>query len=240
MPLPALHHLTFLHVGRELLPNCCQQHLLPDGGLWRERLCSGGPTQAWSTPDHPLITTQRCRCWGSVVLLTVSSFFTLNDHIPPWAFSSSSLAQQEHTMSQSTCDYILSQVLNYTYRKKAEMNPSPLSHHCPFSSSSPPSVTASPLSPPLPLPSLTTLPLPLLPHWSPPFIPHEVVALPLVQLVHWGQVIEHAPECLNGLHHTYLAKVGKEITRCCSFWGTRAVGDMGGGESRRASWRGRV
>ena len=84
------------------------------------------------------------------------------------------------------------------------------------------------------------------PYWSPTLIPHEVVALSLVQLVHWGQVVEHTPERLDGLHHAYLTQVGKEVAGGASFWGAgerqegggEGGGRGGGGRRRRKRRRG--
>ena len=62
-----------------------------------------------------------------------------------------------------------------------------------------------------------------------------MVALSLIQLVHRVQIVEHTPECLDGLHHTYLTQVGKEVARGASFWGAGERGGGGGGrgEGRR-------
>lgn len=46
-----------------------------------------------------------------------------------------------------------------------------------------------------------------------------MVALSLVQLVHWTQVVEHAPEGLDGLDHVDLTEIGKEIAGTTSLWG---------------------
>ena len=61
------------------------------------------------------------------------------------------------------------------------------------------------------------------PDRSPLSVPHEVVALPLPQLVHGAQVVEHAPEGLDGAHHVDLPQVRKEIARSTAFLGPARV-----------------
>ena len=50
-------------------------------------------------------------------------------------------------------------------------------------------------------------------------VPHEVVALPLLQLLHGAHVVKYTPKRLDRLDHAYLPQVGKEFAGIAALWG---------------------